>query len=106
MDLAIEFARRGPWITQFVIDEVATGGDYQVTNDRRLQQFFKRFPNVPTILELGSLEGGHTFSLARHPCVERILAIEARAANIGFFTSRQALSPSLSPASRFQMATR
>ena len=82
MDLATEFARRGPWITQFVIDEVATGGDYQVTDDRRLQQFFKRFPNVRTILELGSLEGGHTFSLARHPGVERVLAIEARAANI------------------------
>ena len=74
--------RRGPWITQFVIDGVATGGDYQVIDDRRVQQFFERFPNVRTILELGSLEGGHTFTLARHPCVERVLAIEARAANI------------------------
>jgi SAM-dependent methyltransferase len=82
MDLATEFARRGPWITQFVIDGVATGGDYQVTNDRRVQQFFERFPNVRTILELGSLEGGHTFMLATHKGVERVLAIEARAANI------------------------
>jgi SAM-dependent methyltransferase len=82
VDLAIEFARRGPWITHFVIEGVPTGGDYQVVNDRRVQQFFERFPNVRTILELGSLEGGHTFSLARHPGVERILAIEARAGNI------------------------
>jgi SAM-dependent methyltransferase len=82
MDLVAEFARRGPWITRFVIDGVATGGDYEIINDRRVQQFLERFPNVHTILELGSLEGGHTFMLARHPGVERILAIEARAANI------------------------
>src|SRR5215813_13512298 len=44
MDLAAEFARRGPWITQFVIDGVATGGDYQVTDDRRVQQFLERSP--------------------------------------------------------------
>ena len=82
MDLVVEFARRGPWITHFVIEGVATGGDYQVVNDGRVQQFLERFPNVRTILELGSLEGGHTFMLARHPGVERVLAIEARAANI------------------------
>jgi hypothetical protein len=82
VDLVTEFARRGPWITHFVIGGVASGGDYQVINDRRVQQFFERFPNVRTILELGSLEGGHTFMLSRQPGVERILAIEARAANI------------------------
>ena len=82
MDLVAEFARRGPWITQFVIEGVTTGGDYQVTNDRRVQQFLERFPKVRTILELGSLEGGHTFALARHDGVERVLAVEARASNI------------------------
>ena len=82
VDLIAESARRGPWITHFVIEGVPTGGDYQVINDRRVQQFLGRFPNVRTILELGSLEGGHTFTLARHPGVERILAIEARAANL------------------------
>ena len=65
MDLAIEFARRGPWITHFVIDGVPTGGDYQVASDRRVQQFLERFPKVRNILELGSLEGGHTFLIAR-----------------------------------------
>ena len=82
MDLVAEFARRGPWITNFVIEGVASGGDYQVINDRRVQQFLERFPDIRTILELGSLEGGHTFMLARQPSVERILAIDARAANI------------------------
>ena len=82
VDLVAEFARRGPWITRFVIEGVASGGDYEVINDRRVRQFLERFPNVRTILELGSLEGGHTFTLARQPGVERILAIEARAANI------------------------
>ena len=82
VNLVAEFAQRGPWITQFVIDGVPSGGDYQVVNDRRVQQFLERFPNVRTILELGSLEGGHTFMLARHPGVERVLAIEGRLANI------------------------
>jgi hypothetical protein len=82
MDLIAEFARRGPWITQFVIEGVATGGDYQVVNDRRVEQFLEAFPNVRTILELGSLEGGHTFTLARHKGVERVLAIEGRPSNI------------------------
>jgi hypothetical protein len=81
MDLVAEFARRGPWITQFVINGVPSGGDYQA-NDQRVLQFLERFPNVHTILELGSLEGGHTFILARQPGVERVLAIEGRLANI------------------------
>jgi SAM-dependent methyltransferase len=82
VDLVVEFARRGPWITRFVIEGIATGGDYEVINDGRVQQFLEHFPNVRTILELGSLEGGHSFTLARHPGVDRVLAIEARAANI------------------------
>jgi len=82
VNLVAEFAQRGPWITQFVIDGVPSGGEYQVVNDRRVQQFLERFPNVRTILELGSLEGGHTFMLARHQGVERVLAIEGRLANI------------------------
>lgn len=82
MNLVTEFAQRGPWITQFVINGVPSGGDYKVVDDRRVQQFLERFPNVRTILELGSLEGGHTFALARHQSVERVLAIEGRLANI------------------------
>ena len=37
---------------------------------------------MQTILELGSLEGGHTFAMAKHKEVEKILAIEGRQANI------------------------
>jgi hypothetical protein len=33
MNLVTEFAQRGPWITQFVIDGVPSGGDYQVVNE-------------------------------------------------------------------------
>lgn len=47
-----------------------------------MQQFFESFPNLRSILELGSPEGGHTFVLAGHPGVERVLAIEGRLANV------------------------
>ncbi len=82
MDLKAEFAKRGPWITHFVIDGVESGGNFHALEDERVDQFFESFPNVRTILELGSLEGGHTFALARHPEVERVLGVEARASNI------------------------
>src|SRR5713101_1615996 len=82
MDLKAEFARRGPWITHFLIDGVESGGQFRALDDPRIDQFFEHFPNVGTILELGSLEGGHTFVLARRPGVERVLALEARVSNI------------------------
>ncbi len=82
MDLKAEFARRGPWITHFLIDGVESGGQFRALDDPRIDQFFEHFPNVRTILELGSLEGGHTFVLARRPGVERVLALEARVSNI------------------------
>ena len=76
MDLAVEFSRRAPWITHFTIDGVEYGGDYKPT-DRRIPQFFAHFPDVRTILELGSLEGGQTFLLAQHPGVDRSLVSRA-----------------------------
>lgn len=81
MDLTSEFAKRGPWITRFVIDGVESGGKFDTLADARVDQFFECFPNVRTIPDLGSLEGGQTFALARHPGVERVFGIEARAAN-------------------------
>ena len=51
-------------------------------NDKRVEWFFQNFPDTSTILELGSLEGRHTFSLARHPSVKRVLGIEGRESNI------------------------
>ncbi len=44
--------------------------------------FSSVFPTFVPILELGSLEGGHTFTLARQPGVERVLAVEGRPSNI------------------------
>jgi SAM-dependent methyltransferase len=82
MDLRSEFERRGPWITRFVIDGEEYGGNLHLTEDPRIDQFFELFPRVQTILELGSLEGGHTFTLARHAGVEWVLGIEGRQANI------------------------
>jgi len=81
-DLRTEFAKRGPWVTHYVIDGVESGGSFRALEDERIAQFFKSFSDVRTILELGSLEGGHTIALARRPGVERVLGIEARASNI------------------------
>jgi hypothetical protein len=58
---------------------VATGGDYQVTNDRRVQQFLS-FPNV--CYSRADRSKVVTRLCATHKGVERVLAIEARAANI------------------------
>lgn len=81
-DIAQEFEQRAPWITKFVIDDVAYGGEFDAMNDVRLVQFKAQFPAARTVLELGSLEGGHSFGLARDSDIERILAIEGRTVNI------------------------
>lgn len=80
--IAREFDQRQPWITKFSINGAEYGGAFDAMNDARLAQFNDYFPNVRTILELGSLEGGHSFGLARNPNVERIVALEGRAFNI------------------------
>ncbi len=74
-----EFERLRPWITRFYIDGKPCGGDFDAFHDVRIEQFFKHFPNVKTILELGSLEGGHTFQLANKAMV---LGLEGRQQNI------------------------
>jgi SAM-dependent methyltransferase len=80
--LRAEFSKRGPWITRFVIEGVELGGEFDPALGDRVGQFCRSFPEVRTILELGPLEGGHTFDLAQRPGVVRVLAAEARAANI------------------------
>ncbi len=82
MDVKTEFARRGPWVTRFVIDGVESGGKFDALADTRVDQFAACFPGVRTILDLGSLEGGQTFNLARRPGVERVVGLEARVSNI------------------------
>jgi len=82
MDLKTEFEKRGPWITHFEVNGIKSGGTFPALEDERVVQFFLAFPDARTILELGSLEGGHTFALARRRGVERVLGIEARKSNI------------------------
>ena len=82
IDIAREFERRKPWVTKFQIQDREYGGTFDAMNDGRISQFFQYFPNVSTILELGALEGGHSFGLANRPVVKRVTAAEGRPSNI------------------------
>ncbi len=77
-----EFDKRKPWVTKFVINGQAYGGDFDAMSDQRLAWFFQDFPEVQTVMELGSLEGGHTFALAQHAGMKRVLGIEGRQYNV------------------------
>jgi SAM-dependent methyltransferase len=77
-----EFEKRSPWITKFHIGDEDYGGHFDAMNDSRIVQFFEVFPDVENIIELGSLEGGHSFALARNPTVKKVLAIEGRERNL------------------------
>jgi len=76
------FRKRGPWVTRFVVRDRVYGGEYDTLADPRLPWFCESFPDARTILELGSLEGGHTWGLATRPGVRKIVALEGRAANV------------------------
>ncbi|MBA2490915.1 MAG: class I SAM-dependent methyltransferase [Gammaproteobacteria bacterium] len=80
--IAREFEQRKPWVTRFWINGVAYGGAFDAMNDARLEQFRTQFPDVKTILELGALEGGHSFGLAAAPQITRVVGLEGRASNI------------------------
>ncbi len=77
-----QFAKLGPWIYQFRIDERTYGGGISAIGDERVERFFRYAPHPETILELGSLEGAHSFILAGHPGVKRVVALEGREANL------------------------
>lgn len=80
--LAAEFAQLGPWIFKFRIDGADYGGAISASEDVRLTQFFDFAPEATRVLELGSLEGAQTFPIATRRGVEKVVAIEGRAANI------------------------
>ena len=80
--VAAAFAQHAPWVTRFRIGDHDYGGSFDALNDPRLDFFCAAFPNARRILELGSLEGGHTIGLARRPGVEHVLGVEGRAANL------------------------
>lgn len=81
-DLLAEFEQRSPWITRFTIGGREYGGSYDAMRDPRLTRFFECFPRASSILELGSLEGGHTFGLAARQHVKRVVGIEGRPENL------------------------
>src|ERR1700736_1753478 len=81
-DLAAEFDALGPWVTRFLIDGKGFGGEYDASTDSRVEQFHAAFPNVKSVLELGSFEGGHTASVAQLPGIERVTALEGRPENV------------------------
>lgn len=81
-ELEKEFRKRKPWITKFVIDGKAYGGKNDLMDDARVHQFRALAPNAQRILELGSLEGAHSFTLARLPGVVAVVALEGRDHNL------------------------
>ena len=81
-DVAAAFAKHAPWVTKYDVRGVSSGGSFDAINDYRLDFFWRSFPKARRILELGSLEGGHTIALARRPGVEFVLGVEGREANL------------------------
>jgi SAM-dependent methyltransferase len=81
-DLKAEFEKLEPWITKFHLQGADYGGNFDAMNDARVAQFFEIFPGAQSVIELGSLEGGHSFALAQNPAIKRVTAIEGRAINI------------------------
>jgi SAM-dependent methyltransferase len=82
-DLDAEFARLGPWVYQFQIAGKIYGGGISAVGDERVERFFRYAPNATTILELGALEGAHSFIFATRPGVKRVVALEGRETNLG-----------------------
>ena len=80
--VAAAFASHRPWITKYELRGASSGGWFDAPNDPRLGLFRGCFPEARRILELGSLEGGHTIGLARLPGIESVLGLEGRAPNL------------------------
>lgn len=77
-----QFAALGPWTYQFEIGGKTYGGPISAEGDVRVERFFRFVAQPKTILELGALEGAHSFILAQHPGVERVVAVEGREINL------------------------
>jgi hypothetical protein len=80
--LSYQFRKHQNWVTRFTINGQIYGGSYDASKDRRLAQFEQAFPIRSRILEMGSLEGGHSFNLARMSNVDNVVALEGRDSNI------------------------
>lgn len=76
-DLQGEIERLGPWTTRFQLHGKTIGGSYEVSEEELLlRQFRERLPFAERVLELGCMEGGRTFPLARR--VGHVLGVDVR----------------------------
>ena len=67
----------GPWTTRFKLNGQAVGGGYEVSeDDPLLRAFIDRAPMARRVLELGCMEGGRTFPLARR--AGHVVGVDAR----------------------------
>jgi SAM-dependent methyltransferase len=74
------FNELGPWICQFRVGERVVGGTHDPASDDCVSRFAERLPPPGRVLELGPLEGGHTFDLAARGY--DVLALEGRQDNL------------------------
>ena len=72
--------RHEPWLTRFEIAGQTFGGELPYSDDPLLEQFVQRVPVGATVLELGSLEGGHSLELAQRGY--RVTGLEGREENL------------------------
>ncbi len=82
MNIEQEIKQLGPWICDFEIQGHKTGGYFDALNDRRILVWLSKYPQLKTVLEMGSLEGGHTAAIASYPGILRVVGLEARDANL------------------------
>lgn len=72
-----ELDRLGPWTTRFQLNGQTVGGGYEVSeDDPLLRAFVDRAPMARRVLELGCMEGGRTFPLARR--AGHVVGVDAR----------------------------
>ena len=72
-----QFDALGPWTTRFRFRGEAFGGGYEVSEDDPLMRMFiEHIPSARRVLELGCMEGGRTFPLARR--VGHVAGVDAR----------------------------
>ena len=81
-DLGDKFAELGPWVYQFAVDGKTYGGGISAVGDERVERFFRFAPEVRTILELGALEGAHSFMFAERAGMKQVVALEGRETNL------------------------
>ena len=72
-----QFDTLGPWTTRFRLRGEVFGGGYEVSEDDPLMRMFiEHLPSARRVLELGCMEGGRTFPLARR--VGHVVGLDAR----------------------------